>query len=54
MSLQCLNDYDYTVWYGNPAKLQGYITKNGIILSLDLKDKNGNKYQLKNSEPISL
>ena len=30
-----------TLWYGNPAKHQGYITKDGIKLDLDKKDKNG-------------
>lgn len=42
----------FTLWYGNPAIHKGYITKNGIILSLDLKDKLGNQYNLINQEPI--
>jgi UDP-2-acetamido-3-amino-2,3-dideoxy-glucuronate N-acetyltransferase len=42
----------YTVWYGNPAIKKGYITREGMLLSLDLKDKSGNKYELKNNEPF--
>jgi len=45
---------DFNVWYGNPAKHQGYITKEGILISLDKKDKNGNTYQLINAEPIQI
>ena len=45
---------DFTVWYGNPASHKGYITRKGKIISLDLKDKIGNNYQLINSEPIQL
>lgn len=29
----------YTVWYGNPAKLQGYITNDNRILDSNLVDK---------------
>jgi UDP-2-acetamido-3-amino-2,3-dideoxy-glucuronate N-acetyltransferase len=42
----------FTVWYGNPAKHKGYITRNNIVLSLNLKDKKGNNYILNNSEPV--
>jgi Acetyltransferase (isoleucine patch superfamily) len=31
----------YTVWYGNPAKQKGYITKSGILLDDNYKDKDG-------------
>lgn len=31
----------YTVWYGLPAVQHGYITKDGIILDMDKRDKNG-------------
>lgn len=38
----------HTLWYGNPAKHKGYITKNGIVLDFNLVDaKTGNQYQLK-------
>jgi len=30
-----------TVWYGNPAKFQGYITDDGLILDMNKKDKKG-------------
>ena len=43
----------YTVWYGNPARHKGYITKDDTILSLELKDKDGNEYQFRDGELIS-
>ena len=30
-----------TLWYGNPAKMHGYVTDDGIILDMEKKDKNG-------------
>ncbi len=42
----------FTLWYGNPAKQNGYITKSGKVISLDMKDKNGVKYSLNNNEPV--
>lgn len=42
----------YTIWYGNPATHKGYITKSNIILDLNLTDKKGNKYILRNLEPV--
>jgi len=36
----------YTVWYGNPAKQEGYITKSGILLNDLFCDKSGKKYSL--------
>jgi UDP-2-acetamido-3-amino-2,3-dideoxy-glucuronate N-acetyltransferase len=35
-----------TVWYGNPAKLKGYVTNDGILLDLHKKDKDGNIYSI--------
>lgn len=35
-----------TVWYGNPLQQKGYITKEGILLDMDMKDKNGVKHQI--------
>jgi UDP-2-acetamido-3-amino-2,3-dideoxy-glucuronate N-acetyltransferase len=35
-----------TLWFGNPAIQNGYITNDGIILDLDLKDKQGNQYKI--------
>lgn len=36
----------HTLWYGNPAKLHGYITRSGILLDMSLKDKFGQKHFL--------
>jgi acetyltransferase-like isoleucine patch superfamily enzyme len=43
---------NYGLVYGNPAKLKGYITPKGEILSLDLKAKDGRKYQIINEELV--
>jgi len=32
----------FTVWYGNPARQKGYWTKEGILLDMNKKDKEGN------------
>lgn len=41
----------YSVWYGNPAKHKGFITKEGVILDLSLVDtKSGKKYFYTNNE----
>jgi UDP-2-acetamido-3-amino-2,3-dideoxy-glucuronate N-acetyltransferase len=42
----------YTLWFGNPARHQGFITKEGKTLSLDLTDKEGQKYKLIEGEPF--
>ncbi len=31
----------FTVWYGNPAVMRGFITKDGVLLDMNKKDKNG-------------
>ncbi|WP_164111726.1 MULTISPECIES: acyltransferase [Sphingobacterium] len=36
----------FHVYYGNPARHKGYVTKEGILLDLDFKDKNGVAYKL--------
>jgi acetyltransferase-like isoleucine patch superfamily enzyme len=38
--------------YGNPAKHAGYITDDGIVLNLELKDNNGNEYVFFNEKLI--
>ncbi|MCX6245343.1 MAG: acyltransferase [Bacteroidetes bacterium] len=43
----------FTVWYGNPAKHKGYITKEGILIGIDMKDENGNKYIFQNGILLS-
>lgn len=40
----------YHLFYGNPAKHRGYITKEGIILNLNLMDKEGNCYAFYNDK----
>jgi len=45
---------EFTVWYGNPAKHKGYITKNGTVLTLDLKDELGNRFELIDKEPLPI
>ncbi|NHB69840.1 acyltransferase [Perlabentimonas gracilis] len=42
----------FTLWYGNPAKHKGYITRGGKILSLNLVCKEGKEYKLINNEPV--
>jgi len=53
-SLISKNIPPYQVYYGNPAKHKGYITKEGTLISLDLRDKSGNSYIIKNEEPVLL
>lgn len=36
----------FTVWYGNPARQQGYITREGVVLNMERKDKNGVVHEL--------
>ncbi|QNL47739.1 N-acetyltransferase [Olivibacter sp. SDN3] len=46
---------NYTVWYGNPAVHKGYITKDAILLDLQLIDKEtGKHYQLIEGVPIAI
>lgn len=35
-----------TVWYGNPVQQKGYVTNDGLVLDMDMKDKNGIKHQI--------
>lgn len=42
----------YNVWYGNPARHQGYITEEQILLNLNLLDKQNNQYRLIDGKPI--
>lgn len=44
----------FSLWYGNPAKQKGYITRDGVTLDLNLKDKEGNQFSLQNFEPVIL
>lgn len=36
-----------TVWMGNPVRMKGYITNDGIMLDLEKKDKFGNYHDIK-------
>jgi len=36
----------YTLWHGNPAVHKGYVTRDGKILDLSLKDKEGYQYRI--------
>jgi acetyltransferase-like isoleucine patch superfamily enzyme len=43
----------YTVWYGNPARQKGYVTKDGTIINMQLVDeKNNERYQLISGIPV--
>lgn len=42
----------FTVWYGNPAKQHGYITKGGEILDMLLRNKQNLQYKTINQEPV--
>ncbi len=53
-SVVAKNVKPYTLWYGNPARQHGYITKNGVILDINLLDKEGKQYNLVNNEPVLL
>lgn len=46
-SVICKNVPANTVWYGNPARHRGYITNTGVLLDMEMKDKNQNKSILK-------
>ncbi len=41
----------FTLWYGNPARHTGYVTRSGIVLSMELKDKTGVVYVFDVKEP---
>lgn len=40
----------HTVWYGNPATMRGYVTREGILLDMDMKDKEGNTHPINNND----
>lgn len=40
----------YHLFYGNPATHKGYVTETGEIISLELKDNNGNSYCFVNNK----
>lgn len=42
----------FTVWYGNPGKQRGFITKEGILLDMGLKDKEGHQYEFQSNNLV--
>jgi UDP-2-acetamido-3-amino-2,3-dideoxy-glucuronate N-acetyltransferase len=42
----------FSLWYGNPARHKGYVTRQGIKLTMELKDTLNRTYVLIDSEPI--
>jgi len=36
----------HTLWFGNPAKQRGFVTKDGTILDVNMKDKEGRMHTL--------
>ena len=51
-SLVSKNIPPYTLWYGVPATHKGYVTRKGVTINMDFKDKQGNNYILVDFEPI--
>lgn len=44
----------HTIWYGNPAKLKGYVTEDGTLLDINLIDqKSGKEFEFENNKLIS-
>ena len=42
----------FELWYGSPAQHKGYVTREGTVLSMQLKDAEGHLYELINNEPV--
>jgi UDP-2-acetamido-3-amino-2,3-dideoxy-glucuronate N-acetyltransferase len=42
----------FELWYGSPAMHKGYVTREGKVLSLELKDEDGHIYEIVNNEPV--
>lgn len=42
----------FTLWIGNPARQKGFVTREGVVLDMQLRDKLGIQYKLVNSEPV--
>lgn len=43
----------FTVWYGNPARMHGYVTREGVAVGPDMKDDRGSLYSLVDGEPVA-
>lgn len=44
----------FAVYYGNPARHKGYITREGVLLNLNLEDEQGCCYSFMNGEPLKM
>jgi len=44
----------FSLWYGNPARMHGYITRDGIILNMEMKDAEGNQYEIIDNNLVKL
>lgn len=45
----------YTIWYGNPARHKGYVTTDGTILDMGLRDKKTEtQYVLSQGRPVKI
>ena len=44
----------YSVWVGNPAQMVGYITKEGVRVSENMRDRANSEYKLVEGEPLKL
>lgn len=36
----------YTLWYGNPATHKGFVTREGVLLDMNMKDKEGKMHKI--------
>lgn len=44
----------FTLWYGTPAKHMGYVTKEGIVLNLQMISKEGIQYKMLDNNFIKI
>lgn len=44
----------FTLFYGNPAKHRGFVTKSGEILDMELKDDNGFSYMFEDDDYVKV
>lgn len=45
---------NFALVYGNPARKKGYVTKEGLVLDLNLKSKDGRQFQIRNEDIFEL
>lgn len=44
----------FSLWYGNPAKQQGFVTREGTILDMNLVSSDGIQYSFEGNEPVKM